>query len=208
MNDAEIPPTAEPASVRAFEPVLPRAEPALAPVPSLPAAPMALQAVTPAAAVTAVRPHKAGRGDIRSAALTLLAEQPANGYQIIQYIAERSHGSWRPSPGAVYPALQGLEQEGLAEQFEGAGAGRKSYRLTEAGRKHVAEQRGRLEALWDNLAAAVDERAVEINTLCEHVVTAVRHALHDADDERYDRTRQVLLDARRSLYRLLAEQDD
>ncbi|MEV0219874.1 PadR family transcriptional regulator [Streptomyces sp. NPDC050704] len=205
MNDTEIPPTREPAPVRAVEPVSPRAEPALAPVPSTPAAPMALPAVAPAAAITAVRAHKAGRGDIRSAALTLLAEQPANGYQIIQYIAERSHGSWRPSPGAVYPALQGLEQDGLAEQYEGTG--RKNYRLTEAGRAHVAEHREQLDALWDTLADAVDERAVEINTLCEHVVTAVRHALHDADDERYDRTRQVLLDARRSLYRLLAEQD-
>lgn len=206
MSDAEIPPTAEPASVRAVEPVLPRAEPALAPVPSATAAPMALQAVAPAAAVTAVRAHKAGRGDIRTAALTLLAEQPANGYQIIQYIAERTHGSWRPSPGAVYPALQGLEQDGLAEQVDGVG--RKNYRLTDAGRGHVAEHQEQLAALWDTLATGVDERAVEINTLCEHVVTAVRHALHDADDERYDRTRQVLLDARRSLYRLLAEQDD
>ncbi|GAA2903614.1 PadR family transcriptional regulator [Streptomyces mexicanus] len=206
MSDAEIPPTAEPASVRAVEPVLPRAEPAFAPEPSGQAAPLALPAAGPAAAVTAVRAHKAGRGDIRNAALTLLAEQPANGYQIIQYIAERSHGSWRPSPGAVYPALQGLEQDGLVEQVDGAG--RKAYRLTDAGRDHVAEHRARLDALWDGLATAVDERAVEINTLCEHVVTAVRHVLHDADDERYDRTRRILLDTRRSLYRLLAEQDD
>ncbi|MFD7990319.1 PadR family transcriptional regulator [Streptomyces mexicanus] len=206
MSDAEIPPTAEPASVRAVEPVLPRAEPAFAPEPSGQAAPLALPAAGPAAAVTAVRAHKAGRGDIRNAALTLLAEQPANGYQIIQYIAERSHGSWRPSPGAVYPALQGLEQDGLVEQVDGAG--RKAYRLTDAGRDHVAEHRARLDALWDGLATAVDERAMEINTLCEHVVTAVRHVLHDADDERYDRTRRILLDTRRSLYRLLAEQDD
>ncbi|MFD0546050.1 PadR family transcriptional regulator [Streptomyces mexicanus] len=192
--------------MRAVEPVLPRAEPAFAPEPSGQAAPLALPAAGPAAAVTAVRAHKAGRGDIRNAALTLLAEQPANGYQIIQYIAERSHGSWRPSPGAVYPALQGLEQDGLVEQVDGAG--RKAYRLTDAGRDHVAEHRARLDALWDGLATAVDERAVEINTLCEHVVTAVRHVLHDADDERYDRTRRILLDTRRSLYRLLAEQDD
>src|SRR5690606_7890962 len=46
---------------------------------------------------------KAKRGDVRAAILALLAEEPRNGYQIIQEIAERSHGGWKPSPGAVYP---------------------------------------------------------------------------------------------------------
>lgn len=53
------------------------------------------------------------RGDVRAAALALLAEEPRNGYQIIQAIGERSGGVWRASPGSVYPALQQLEDEGL-----------------------------------------------------------------------------------------------
>ena len=75
--------------------------------------------------------RKAKRGDVRAAILALLSEEPRNGYQIIQEIAERSEGGWKPSPGAVYPALQQLTDEGLvvAEENEG----RKTFRLTETG---------------------------------------------------------------------------
>ena len=55
-----------------------------------------------------MRGPRAKRGDVRAAALALLAEEPMNGYQIIGEISERSDGVWRPSPGSVYPALQQL----------------------------------------------------------------------------------------------------
>lgn len=207
MVDAETSPIAEPAQIRAVPPVLPRAESALPPEPALPAASMALRAPGPSAGVTPLRAHKPGRGDIRTAALTLLAEaDQLNGNQVVQRIADRSQGAWRPSPGAVYPALNQLEKDALIEQIEGGG--RRSFRLTEAGRAHVAENRERWDAMWQNVAAAADARTQEIDTLCEHVLTAVRHALYDADDERYAEVRGVLLGARRSLYRLLAEQDE
>ena len=64
------------------------------------------------------RGRKARRGDIRTAALLLLAEEPRNGYQIMQEVEERSEGVWRPSPGSVYPALQQLEDEGLIRSEE------------------------------------------------------------------------------------------
>src|SRR4051794_29636160 len=47
-----------------------------------------------------------GRGDVRAAVLSLLAEKPMHGYQIIREIEERSGGSWKPSAGSVYPTLQ------------------------------------------------------------------------------------------------------
>ncbi|MCX5199473.1 PadR family transcriptional regulator [Streptomyces sp. NBC_00249] len=204
MSDAEIPPTAESFAVRAVPPVVPQAEPALAPAPFRAAT--ALDASRPPAQVTA-QGHKPGRGDIRTAALSLLSStDQLNGYQIVQLIAERSSGVWQPSPGAVYPALQQLEADALIEQVEGGT--RKTYRLTDAGRAHAAGGQSEAEALWRSVESATDPRAQEIDTLCGQVVTAVRHALHDADDARYAGTRQVLLDARRSLYRMLAEEDD
>src|SRR4051812_21973143 len=51
---------------------------------------------------------RARRGDVRAAALLLLAEKPRNGYAIMQAIEERTDGVWRPSPGSVYPALSQL----------------------------------------------------------------------------------------------------
>src|SRR6202011_2396696 len=85
------------------------------------------------------RGRKARRGDIRTAALLLLAEEPRNGYQIMQEVEERSDGEWRPSPGSVYPALSQLEDEGLirTEVLDG----RKLFALTDAGRK-LLEERG------------------------------------------------------------------
>ena len=77
------------------------------------------------------RGRKARRGDIRTAALLLLAEEPRNGYQIMQEVEERSGGVWSPSPGSVYPALAQLEDEGLirSEEIDG----RKLFALTDAG---------------------------------------------------------------------------
>ena len=58
------------------------------------------------------RGPKAGRGDVRAAILALLREGPRNGYQIMSEIEERSGGAWRPSPGAVYPALSAAGRRG------------------------------------------------------------------------------------------------
>src|SRR5215212_2194755 len=65
------------------------------------------------------RGSRARRGDVRAALLALLAEEPRNGYQLMQEIEQRSDGVWRPSPGSVYPALQQLEDEGLVRVAPG-----------------------------------------------------------------------------------------
>src|SRR5688572_9207401 len=70
-----------------------------------------------------------GKGDVRSAVLALRAEKPMHGYQIIQEIDDRSGGSWKPSPGSVYPTLQLLADEGLIKAEESNG--RKTYSITE-----------------------------------------------------------------------------
>src|SRR3954470_12669948 len=86
------------------------------------------------------------RGDVRAALLVLLDEEPRNGYALMQEIEERSEGLWKPSPGSLYPALQQLEDEGLAP-VTGA-AGRKSYELTDEGRAYVEENREQLGTPW------------------------------------------------------------
>src|SRR5579884_3382338 len=64
------------------------------------------------------RGPRARRGDVRAALLALLAEEPRNGYGLMQELERRSDGIWRPSPGSVYPALQQLEDEGLVRQVD------------------------------------------------------------------------------------------
>ena len=94
---------------------------------------------------------RARRGDIRTAILRLLAEQPMHGYQIIQELSTRSGGVWNPSAGSIYPTLQQLADEGLVDSEESAG--KKVYHLTDAGRAAV-DDLGAESAPWEEAAAA------------------------------------------------------
>ena len=74
-----------------------------------------------------------------------------HGYQLIQEIGERSGGQWRPSPGAIYPALNLLEDEGLVAIT--AESGRKMARLTEAGTAYVTENAEQLGSPFEDAAS-------------------------------------------------------
>ena len=92
------------------------------------------------------RGPRARKGDVRAAILDLLDEGGQwNGYQLIQEIAGRTSGVWRPSAGSVYPALQQLEDEGLIAP-EGEGR-RRMYALTDAGRAYAEEHADELQRL-------------------------------------------------------------
>jgi DNA-binding PadR family transcriptional regulator len=149
---------------------------------------------------------KVRKGDVRAAALALLAEGPRNGYQVIQEIAERSHGIWRPSPGSVYPALQQLEDESLVRAEEEGG--RRTYRLTEEGRAHVAGHREELAEPWAAVAESVSEEMVDLRGVFMQVGMAMRQVAEAGTPAQHNRARQILTETRRSLYRLLAEEDE
>lgn len=151
----------------------------------------------------AMRGPRARRGDVRAAALALLAEQPMNGYQIIQEIRERSGGVWRPSPGSVYPALQQLEDEGLIRAEAGDG-GRRAYQLTDEGREYAASHTDELRAPWDVVAGSAGGAAIEMRKLVGQVAMAAFQVLSAGTDAQAGQARQVLTDARKALYRILA----
>jgi DNA-binding PadR family transcriptional regulator len=142
------------------------------------------------------------KGDVRAAALALLAEGPRNGYQIIQEITERSHGIWRPSPGSVYPALQQLEDERLVTAEEHGG--RRTYRLTDEGRAHVAERHEGTEP-WAVVAESVSEEMADLRVLFGQVGMAMRQVAEAGTPAQHSAAGRILADTRRALYRLLAE---
>ncbi len=146
---------------------------------------------------------KVKKGDVRAAALALLAEGPRNGYQIIQEIIERSHGIWRPSSGSVYPALQQLEDEGLVRAEEQGG--RRTYHLTDEGRAYVADHQDELTEPWAAVAESVSEEMVDLRALLGQVAMAMRQVAEVGTPAQHNAARKILADTRRSLYRLLAE---
>jgi DNA-binding PadR family transcriptional regulator len=154
-----------------------------------------------------MRGPRARRGDVRAAALALLAEQPMNGYQIIQAIGERSGGVWRPSPGSVYPALQQLEDEGLITAEAGDG-GRRAYRLTDEGREYSQAHASELKAPWDVVAGSAGGTAIEMRRLIGQVAMAAFQVVSAGTDAQTTQAKQVLTDARKALYRILAADED
>jgi len=103
-------------------------------------------------------PPRADRGVVRYLILDAIAQQPRHGYEIIQFIEERSAGTYRPSPGVVYPTLQMLEELGhtRVEEHEA----RKVYAITPEGTRdlgeHVEDVRDFYESAgegsWDDFA--------------------------------------------------------
>ena len=146
---------------------------------------------------------RARRGDVRAALLTLLAEEPRNGYQLMQEIERRSDGVWRPSPGSVYPALQQLEDEGLVRSEETDG--RKLFHLTDAGREAAEALEG--GAPWDAVSESVDADVWDLFNVGRQVGLAVFQIAQAGTEQQVAAARDVLQNARRALYGILAENE-
>jgi DNA-binding PadR family transcriptional regulator len=94
--------------------------------------------------------HRARRGAVGIAILTLLDEQPMHGYELIGALDERSGGRWTPSAGSIYPALKRLEDRGLITPLDDHDdSGTRRYELTDDGRTVVAERADDEVAPWD-----------------------------------------------------------
>ncbi|MEV0346016.1 PadR family transcriptional regulator [Nonomuraea sp. NPDC050680] len=142
------------------------------------------------------------RGDVRAALLSLLAEGPKNGYQMIQDIEERSRGVWRPSPGSVYPALQQLEDEGLVTGDDTGGS--RLLSLTEQGRERAVRHLDG-EPPWDEVARSVPEDRHELRLLWAQLNEAFGHLARTANDQQVARAKKLLRQTRKSVFQILAE---
>jgi DNA-binding PadR family transcriptional regulator len=151
------------------------------------------------------RGPKARRGDVRAAILAVLAEQPMNGYQVIQEIAERSGGAWKPSPGSIYPTLQQLEDEGLVTAD--AAVGRRTFTLTDEGRTYVAEHADEVSAPWEAMSAPREEDENGLRPLIGQVGTALWQVFAAGTPDQQARARKALVDLRRTLYTILADDE-
>ncbi|MER8918525.1 PadR family transcriptional regulator [Mesorhizobium sp. M0802] len=96
---------------------------------------------------------RAGRmladGDLKLITLSLLAQAPRHGYDIIKALEERTSGIYSPSPGVVYPTLTFLEEAGYAASA--ADGNKKVFSITEAGQAHLAENREMIDGVLEHL---------------------------------------------------------
>jgi DNA-binding PadR family transcriptional regulator len=137
------------------------------------------------------------RGDLKYLILELLSEGARHGYDIITALEEKSGGRYRPSPGSVYPTLQLLEEGGYVTGEEREG--KRIFQLTEAGRKYLSERPG---AEWP-----AQRPGVEVWDAFWKLAGAVKQGAMMGDAELHTKLREVLNQARREVYRILAEQE-
>ena len=153
-------------------------------------------------------PPRADRGGVRYLVLDAIAQQPRHGYEVIQAIEQRSQGTYRPSPGVVYPTLQLLEELGHARTVEQDG--RKAYAITEAGTRDLEQHRDEVDDFYDRSADHGWERQVEDFADLVHQVALLlksfKRARRRLSPAAQRRIREVLREAVSSVEGIIAEE--
>jgi DNA-binding PadR family transcriptional regulator len=140
------------------------------------------------------------RGDVRSALLIALLDGPGHGYELIQALEAKSEGRWRPSPGSVYPSLQLLADEGLVTSTERNG--KRVYELTDEGRTQ-ANARVADEGLpWEAIEHG-DHGG--LRTALRDLHLAAKQVGVTGSPDAIERATEIVTQARKDLYRLLAD---
>jgi DNA-binding PadR family transcriptional regulator len=123
-----------------------------------------------------------------------------HGYQIMQAMRDRTDGAWHPSPGAIYPTIAQLEDEGLVTTREEGG--RRLVTLTSEGRAQLEERSARLGDPFADFADAPDRPDLR-DPLCQ-LHAAVRQIEVGGDATQLEAAANVFVQAWQLLYLILA----
>ena len=117
------------------------------------------------------------QGDLRWILLSLIAEKPSHGYELIKAIEEKLAGAYSPSPGVIYPTLTLLEDMGLIAPVRSEGA-RKAFEITDEGRDALETNKATVEAILQRIAQVAERvgggPAPKIIRAMENLWTALR----------------------------------
>jgi DNA-binding PadR family transcriptional regulator len=147
---------------------------------------------------------RAQRGDVRVAILILLSEQPMHGYQLMQAMADRTQGAWRPSAGAIYPTLASLKDAGLVNVQPVDG--RKLASLTDKGDTYVRENRANFADPFEPLIAESGGEH-DLRGPLDEIRATTRLLSRTGSDLQIQQSRELLIDSLRALNAILAKID-
>ena len=139
-------------------------------------------------------------GALRLVVLGLIAEEPRHGYDIIKALEAKFQGAYSPSPGAIYPMLQMLEEADLvASQANG---NKRLYSITEQGKAYLeenAEELARINAQIDEVSADRGEISLgdEVRGVAKAVFVRMRRGEFSPEQAR--KARDILKKARRDI---------
>lgn len=151
-------------------------------------------------------------GEVRLALLSLLAERPMHGYELMKEMEARSGGMYRASAGTVYPNLQQLEDEGLV-RTETRNDGKRVYTITEEGRKALKDEAPGVERIWsrasswDDWSDAWSAGGLEVMGPLMRLARAAFRAAARGDSGQVERVRDVLRKAGEQLEKMSPKGD-
>ncbi len=127
-----------------------------------------------------------------------------HGYQVMQEMEERSGGGWQPSPGSIYPTLQLLADEGLI--VSEASEGKNVFQLTTAG----SEAASAIDEppVWERIGAEGGSNLINLRRGMMQLAAATKQVAAAGTEAQIEAAGKILNDARKSLYKLLAEDDE
>ncbi len=139
-------------------------------------------------------------GALRLVVLGLIAEEARHGYDIIKALEARFQGAYSPSPGAIYPMLQMLEEADLVTSV--TTGNKRLYSITEAGQAYIEQNRAELDKINAQLDQASDDMrhaalGGEIHALRRALFTKLRGGLPTPDQA--EKLRDILQRARREI---------
>ena len=147
------------------------------------------------------------KGDLKYIILDLIQDRPRHGYDIIRELEEQSYGTYKPSPGVVYPTLQMLEDMGYATSAEEEG--KKVYTITQEGRAFLAEKssiadgvRKRTRDKWSF------KRIGDMVTVMKEyhdMENLLGRGMRSLDAEKAGRIKQILSDAYQAIEEVIQE---
>ena len=147
--------------------------------------------------------HRARRGAVGAAILTLLDEGPMHGYELIGALEERSGGRWKPSAGSIYPALRRLEERGLISPVDAdADDGKRRYELTDAGHERLAERGEDARAPWDDESIS---RHGELRRAVAELTGPAKQIGRFGSTEQVDAATATIKETTAELYQILAD---
>jgi DNA-binding PadR family transcriptional regulator len=141
---------------------------------------------------------RARRGDLKFLILTVLADGPRHGYDIITELESKSNGRYRPSPGSVYPTLTLLEE---AAYITGEAVdGKRVFTITDRGRELLAQKPA-------GATVEGEEDGADLRGAAMRLGAAVMQAARTTDPSAQQKVRAILDGARKDVYKVLAESD-
>lgn len=139
-----------------------------------------------------------GPGEIRLALLSMLEGGPKHGYELMKELETKSGGVYKASAGAIYPALQQLEDEGMVTSDQAGG--KRTYSLTEAGKAELSQEAEGVKKIWQRAEQVGDwapwmgmEGAEVMRPAAAVMKTALRAATRASHDSaKIARIREIL----------------